>query len=762
MKNNRGFTLAEMLIVVAITVILLGVSFVGVQNYQASMTRLELDAIAKEIFIAAQNHLTTAEGQGYLNQDMTDAYSDNDTEGIYYVLNDGEHNAVLNLLLPDYAIDLTVRTGSFVVRYQPSTATVLDVFYSRPQSGFLTRPGAVFKRDEYNTLLTGYRGDSASERSKREDYDGKVIGWYGGGEPGIRGERLRVPTFRIINAERLLVEVTDPNAGLDFASLKLIVTGDKSGAEKVFSLRVDGGPNVTNEDNQNRAGAENGLYTVVLDAITGEVGDNDLRFEALKADTGTFIPGEDLKVKVVAYSNTKLTNIAMSEEKTTNSLFADPAPAPSSPSDLITGSNVKNGAVGIANLRHFENLDGKVSGYKPSLIGLNTDSGVTATQLSDLSWPDFKGKTGGDGTRIIYGDDSRTDAGCFYPVSPDYALEYDGQGRKITEVKVKHGGDAGLFGALPAGSAVHDLELIDFDIATTGENAGALAGSATSTAITNVLARSTAAHDSGRTTPDVAASGSAGGLVGSLSGGSVTKSAAALIVGGGTSAGGLIGTASNSVSVTRCYSGGHTNNGTYYDAGGDPIYNVTASDTAGGLIGSFTGARIENSYSTCSVKGDRAGGLAGEATVTEKITNCYCTGLVSGTTEGAFAGSLTGTAENCKYFEIINERADAAGFTYLGAGTGTDDQDITPFDADASSYNAFVGGDNTWDPASAYDTQLETYYKNTFPLRTVSQLSENTKKLTPASAGGQTDGQTVFVRTHYGDWPAPEIFVINN
>ena len=63
-RKDKGFSLAELLIVVAIVTILLGVSFVAVQNHQRSMTRLEFDTIAKEIFVAAQNHLTAAESQG--------------------------------------------------------------------------------------------------------------------------------------------------------------------------------------------------------------------------------------------------------------------------------------------------------------------------------------------------------------------------------------------------------------------------------------------------------------------------------------------------------------------------------------------------------------------------------------------------------------------------------------------------------------------------------------------------------------------------
>ena len=64
-RNSRGFTMAEMLIVVAIILILAGVAFIAVQNHQRSMAQLERNTIAKELFIAAQNHLTMAESEGY-------------------------------------------------------------------------------------------------------------------------------------------------------------------------------------------------------------------------------------------------------------------------------------------------------------------------------------------------------------------------------------------------------------------------------------------------------------------------------------------------------------------------------------------------------------------------------------------------------------------------------------------------------------------------------------------------------------------------
>ena len=57
-KRRAAFTLAEFLTVIAIVGILASLSFVAVIRYQRKLRRLEMDQTAKEIFLAAQNHLT--------------------------------------------------------------------------------------------------------------------------------------------------------------------------------------------------------------------------------------------------------------------------------------------------------------------------------------------------------------------------------------------------------------------------------------------------------------------------------------------------------------------------------------------------------------------------------------------------------------------------------------------------------------------------------------------------------------------------------
>ncbi len=127
------------------------------------------------------------------------------------------------------------------------------------------------------------------------------------------------------------------------------------------------------------------------------------------------------------------------------------------------------------------------------------------------------------------------------------------------------------------------------------------------------------------------------------------------------------------------------------------------------------------------------------------------------------SGTLTGN----HYFEIVNELPDTGdGYTYLkpvgkyldSTGEVGDDIDlkdmVDAFDETAAAYNEFTFDSSVenyaWQDAAPYNATLKNYYGGKYPLKTVEQLSE---------AGAIT--VTDFVATHHGDWPAPEIFVIN-
>lgn len=799
-RNNRGFTMAELLIVVAIIGVLSGVSFIAVQNHQRSLTQLERNTVAKEIYFAAQNHLTMAESQGLLNEEVdstfygTEETSDDRTaagiaesgDDIYYVVaNGGTRPPILDLMLPFGSIDETVRAGGFyIIRYQANPAIVLDVFYcsrsGKPEKYNYTDTD--FSGEDYNTFL-GYRGKD------KQPKNGYVVGWYGGAAPGETGTYLKTPSLTVSNAEKLTVTVTDPNKNNGYASLQLIVTGVSSGAQAVFDLTLTNTKNDRVILTKNEADVVE--HTITLDDISkdndssigwhfADLNNSTLRgYHVQIADDKPFTPGEDIVVVAVAFSNRELTNIAYSNEVTTNSLYADvivkEATEEQNPETLDTITVPGSTTAIISCIRHLENLDQSLSGWA---VGL-TD----ARQVADLDWGTF---TGVERTVSVCkaGDiENGTKPGCYLPVNPGAALTYDGNNHAISNIVVDTTGDAnpleidagGVFGELINGSCVKNLEIRDIKVTLASGNAGALVGTLTqSTAleagqfnVSNVVAYNTDETKYATafiSTGTGTGTGNAGGLIGATKGADgalptpgvcrIEKSAAAVgVSSAGGEAGGLIGKMDGG-QVVGCYSGGHTINDTR--TGSDAVIydpakpNVKASGTgnvAGGLIGDAGTAAISNSYSTCSAKGATAGGLVGSSE--GEISNSYATGLVDGTTyAGAFAGTYSGTATDCRYFEIINEQwSDTAGYTYLGAVRSGPYSGITPLD-ETAAFDAFLPTE--WQVAAPYNATLGTYYGGKYPLKTVEQLSE---------AGAIT--VTDFVATHYGDWPAPEIFVIN-
>ena len=709
--------MAEVLIVVAIMVVLFGVAFIGVFQHMRSLARLEWDTIAKEIFVAAQNHLTAAEGQGYLNLD-SNAYGAKGDSAIdkaakakdirYLIVNKGStsYGPLLELMLPFGAIDETVRAGgSYIIRYQPSPATVLDVFYSAPNERF----GCSFGSDDYTELFKDntYIGDGNKARQKYGK-DNSVIGWYGGESPLAAGERLKVPGIEIINAERLQVRVTDYNTGNAFSGMrvvtKLIIEGVTSTAKKAILL----------DETVGRVEKSGNVYTVTLDDITK--GTSGFHFCELNTDTtgdliGQFFPGEDIKIHAIAYSTSTLTNIAKCPEGITNSLFGYDKSTPA-------------GEAQISNIRHLENLSSAVSNVSYVSAEVNGEKISAAKQTTDLIWTGagtglegFMEKIG-SGEIHIYGpmggqtSNQLTKTGCYYPVSVQNGvnLAYNGDGHSISNVKVDYAADAGIFGTLNGGS-VSALLILDSRISSTSGNAGGLIGTMTDTTVTGCA--SNAIVEAG--------SGDAGGLIGKAVRGTVIAS----------------------------YSGGHTKGGAY----SKEEYNVSGSGAVGGLIGSTAETSVQYCYSTCSASGDTAGGLIGSMNDNSSVSYCYAVGLVKGTTNaGALLGTATGTLSgNNYYYEIINEISGNGnnGISYLGPVNNTTNAYVTAIDLSAASYNAFVGDPENWNPAVPYDSALKNFYQNKYNLQTISQLL------------GDQEVDYQYFDTHYGDWPAPEIFVIN-
>ena len=827
LRGKRGFTLAELLVVIAIIAILGGVSALVYTNTQRNLAQNECDTTAKEIFIAVQNHLALAKSQNYLG--VTDygeeGTLDEDSSGedtlVYYIVNKDstDYNDMLEQLLPFGAIDETIRAGgSYLIRYQPDTAMVLDVFYCKPAS---QQYGHALQTGEYTSLMENCKGEGNISNRRNYFGDHAVVGWFGGESPVASGGNLTAPTIEVENAERLLVKVTDPNIKSSDEKitnlkplLKLLISNESRTAECAITLTDVEGESVRPFEvslaGQSRLYERSGdpsasgaiTYTIVLDDITksgmhfadlvsGKMVDSVLP-DVVWKDEKRITPGENIYIRAVAYSNKALSNVAYSGEWLTNSLFAElrQESAKEKESDPTSVALIDN-------IRHLENLSTAISGCdnKDSEDKARFD---TARQTADLDWSDFKSKINKEKPEEVCVYDSEGNAtkpGCFLPVSPSYALKYNGQtsvttstGEEEKTVITNHTiegivvddaeGDAeitggGVFGKLKD-ATIENLELIDCSVTVAGSGipAGTLAGELEACIVTNVLSHNSAAfeealakEDATRTT--VSAAGDAGGLAGAIEGNcEIERCAAALIIKSTAgSAGGLIGSSAGGT-VTACYSGGHTIDDTVTGAVKyhESAFNVTAeSDKAGGLIGDAGDTKIENCYSTCSAKGGTAGGLVG--TSSGSIDNSYCTGLVSKAEEsgkaGAFAGEYSGsTPANCLYFEIVNEIGpDTDGvISYLPPVDGKESMSgITALDASAQTYEAFCGPDSDWKDAVPYDAETLNHYYG--QGTTEGTVRYNLKTVERLKTGETEEGD--FVAVHYGDWPVPEIFVLN-
>ena len=272
-KLKKGFTLAEVLVVVAIMGILAAFGFVAVIRYRRNLKAMEMDNTAQEIFLAAQNRLTAAKSTGswdaYVraeknksgnnngealgkslgsaNSTGADLFSDWAVSGTTItgaspdfrevLVSKGKvsytgSNASVNqdplmsgYLLPQETIDETVRTsGSYVIDYDAASGTIYSVFYTDDATGLSDADAATLCRTNKGG---DYRGNTTANRDKRAHYTGAgsnknvIVGYYSGGNieaasSAVTGSNSNLTTIlpikvSIENDDLLRLIIENPN-----------------------------------------------------------------------------------------------------------------------------------------------------------------------------------------------------------------------------------------------------------------------------------------------------------------------------------------------------------------------------------------------------------------------------------------------------------------------------------------------------------------------------------------------------------------------
>ncbi len=871
LKSNKtykkGFTMAELLVVVAIIMILMGFSFVQVQRYQKRLKRVELDNIAREIYVAAQNHMSAAQAtgtwKGYVASNLTESgdkaaetlgTADTADAGTYYAeqgikINNRSKKGVLDLILPPSAVDETVLSGGkYYVHYNPSTATVLDVYYAE---------GKKENMPSYDELKS-----SAAGEDKLSYRESNAVGWYGAPDIEVDNEKiteaqktLQNPIVTVRNAESLVLYIIDPNVkNFDDAQVTLHFTGETAG-EKTTVLKRNGDRNLnlgspaaeplakenvasverkTGDDTKVVLpdGTESDdylLYTIILDNITRK----GMHFANLFSD---FIPGENITITatVTKDSSTDATEAAdtASSTITTNSLFGS--------------RDAENNSVTISNARHLENLSSDISKV--------TLSGITANLTDDLVWEtnrranpniayNYTGsseafwnaifaanvKYGYDAVEnpnakdkyVVYPADGEDDQPQernrkFSGIEAGSVAVFNGFGHTLTGFDMVEdfaasgsaSAGAGLFAGTRAdGITINDLVIKNSRAMTVdGTNkisAGTVVGHATGNVTLNNV-RVIASYGSGyelgvytfgstgsnlntaaQAIGVYSASGAAGGLVGQADGTTtITDSFASVPVQSMASeeqnmaAGGLVGSMAGG-SIKNSFTGG-------YVAGENNDYTATTinvaapNGAAGGLVGKASAAlTTENAYSTASVSAKVGGGFIGSAAANLTVKASYATGRVYATSEnaansGKFAGTVAGdiTATNITtdvksgvMAGVSGTNADASNYSGLtfpssmvSDKTASDLADVSATDlAEAAGNNDFDNeNQETTTAVLTYSYQNGLTNKD-YPYKTFTlSVAGSTANFANIAPNGKTKTYTVGQPMHYGDWPVLE------
>lgn len=505
-KFQQGFTLAELLIVVAIIGILAAFGFVGIFQYQKSLHQKELDDTAQEIFVAAQNHLTVSRASGEwdayyqmtdedgnaltdegksqkFGQPMTDKpsdYTDNDFNNHeyhdyrYFVVGSSSFDSELqDYFLPKNAIDGTImpssgnNTHSIIIEYDAKTATVYGVWYTDGKNGWFGNAVPYnIKDDDRKQGRPTSNSDSKEYRRNNEPQ----LGYYGGGKRKAASGEVSDPKAEIVNADRLYVRVKrdedSTSNGVNSPAIVIKFTGDTSGETmELLSVNKKKPDFYEDEDKKvtSKGRAEYDCY--IIDSVT----DGEEKYFAKLFDSGKkegLIPGENLTITVYRVRGTSV------KYKTfhANSLF-----------DSITDDTEQSGNY-IANVkygRQLQNLSTAVSGVKD-----HKDLKIHKANLtSNIDWNDFyfneKKKNNNDenvlenrGTdhsiNVFKSNGSgtiNTDISAFYSIVNDNLEEFNGNNHTISNLQIQKDSDAngaGLFGSNHNHSlTIHDLTMTD-------------------------------------------------------------------------------------------------------------------------------------------------------------------------------------------------------------------------------------------------------------------------------------------------------------
>lgn len=611
---NSGFTLVELLAVVAILLLVGLIAVFSLNKLRRTLRQHELDAKAQIIYVAAQNRLAELRAAGqealcingfdesgsivhkmeYDPRHMDE--SAKNTDFYYLLVNDtsDKSQTAATALLPSSAVDQELWNGYWCIEFAPETGSIYAVFYSET-----TLP-------DHDDLNTSYR--NFNYRLKTTS-----VGYYGGDIAQTQDISKFNPSITIENAEKLIVTFYCNNPVSEKMTFKIDIS-DK-----------DGGTYTCTVTNFAQLDKYNYKYQWILDSLAAEKGIGDAGAARFAAQTNYQVSrGTPITITLtVSSANPSVDTVSTS--RTTNGLFDDRA-------DLSYGENTALVSCG----RHLANLDSS-SGVSSTI--------TSAAQISDISFSDDPADP--SDWYSLY-----TAKGVnFKPISNNYLTSYVGSS-SIDDITVRHtingltvssNSPAGLFSNFIG--EISNVTLVNANIISSASAAGALVGRAT-----------------GNLTLENCRVYLADSDLSSMKAVSADKIPSRIT---GTHAGGLVGVYENSST------GNVQANGTLIIENSFAATTINSTTAAGGLVGHAAGAvSVSQSYADCYLTAPVTGGLVGTTGDNGGLTlsDSYAAGYQTATaaTAGFVAGHLTSGKQSysaCAYL--------GAGAVHTTAKSGT-------------------------------------------------------------------------------------------
>lgn len=683
-RGHAGFTMGELLAVIAVLVALMAVAVPNAAAYQRSLSVAELDGKAEQVYNAAQFQLSSLKTAGRLG--VLDALDGDAVVPLDYAGSEGADSiryavkgsdAVSKYLMPTQStlVSAGTLTGSYAIELSPSSGEVYAVYYW--EDGATDAGGTAFSGTSVAAIESFYQSVSVYRPTTSGSFlADHRIGYFNGGavskvapsapggaggadpttpfNPGdlqpapADGVRLEVPV------DYGMGDLGDTDFDLDQLKLSIHVQQVNSDGwmppNNSVMVRLNGGagnaPAMPGSNQYIDVGPDDldvgtGIPTYILDSL--EVGGNGLPMSIENRTKGLIKRGSNIQITVyVEYEGAAF----VYGPYTKNSLYGS--------------YDAETRTVEVGNIRHLVNL---------------SNAGALDNQVTTVSFTsDVVVEAGADPIAPI-------DLTGILGTSNESSIE--GNNCTIEGIVIGDEADppdnAGLFSYLRVN--MRDLTLKDATVFG-GNNVGALVGNQANSGISIENCKVVGGTVTGKS--------NVGGLVGTAVGAmpySNCSSTASVVATGAGPAGGFVGSTTTST-FANCTVGSPAAPVSVAGTGSDSsriggfagqvlpsgnklsgcqaYANVSGRDYVGGFIGRVEAdawSHIEDCLAAASYDADGnpafqsvsgrsyVGGFVGGAVDLNALSGCLAQVNVSGSGDyvGGFAGSLatTGSVENC-------------------------------------------------------------------------------------------------------------------